>query len=68
MLGGGFIQSAGAALEALPGVTVRKVSDRTFLIHLGGKVEVTPKVIRLRKILLTENLRKRGFRASRQMT
>jgi GTP-binding protein len=31
-------------------------------------VEVTPKVIRLRKILLTENLRKRGFRASRQMT
>jgi GTP-binding protein len=31
-------------------------------------VEVTPKVIRLRKILLTENARKRGFRASRQMT
>jgi GTP-binding protein len=31
-------------------------------------VEVTPKVIRLRKILLTENMRKRGFRASRQMT
>jgi malate dehydrogenase (oxaloacetate-decarboxylating) len=33
-----------AALEALPGVVVRKVSDRTFLIHLGGKIEVTPKV------------------------
>jgi len=32
------------ALAALPGVEVRKVSDRTFLIHLGGKVEVTPKV------------------------
>ncbi|GAA4898890.1 malate dehydrogenase (oxaloacetate-decarboxylating) [Stackebrandtia albiflava] len=32
------------ALEALPGVTVRKVSDRTFLLHLGGKIEVTPKV------------------------
>jgi len=32
------------ALEALPGVAVRKVSDRTFLIHLGGKLEVTPKV------------------------
>ncbi|HKN95669.1 MAG TPA: NAD-dependent malic enzyme [Pseudonocardiaceae bacterium] len=32
------------ALTALPGVEVRKVSDRTFLIHLGGKVEVTPKV------------------------
>jgi malate dehydrogenase (oxaloacetate-decarboxylating) len=33
-----------AALEALPGVDVRKVSDRTFLMHLGGKIEVTPKV------------------------
>jgi malate dehydrogenase (oxaloacetate-decarboxylating) len=32
------------ALEALPGVRVRKVSDRTFLLHLGGKLEVTPKV------------------------
>ena len=31
------------ALEALPGVAVRKVSDRTFLIHLGGKIEVTPR-------------------------
>lgn len=33
-----------AALEALAGVDVRKVSDRTFLLHLGGKIEVTPKV------------------------
>jgi len=33
-----------AALGAVPGVTVRKVSDRTFLIHLGGKIEVTSKV------------------------
>ncbi|TDQ04557.1 NAD-dependent malic enzyme [Labedaea rhizosphaerae] len=32
------------ALEALPGVAVRKVSDRTFLIHLGGKIEVNSKV------------------------
>ncbi|GLZ42555.1 NAD-dependent malic enzyme [Actinokineospora sp. NBRC 105648] len=32
------------ALEALPGVAVRKVSDRTFLMHLGGKIEVTAKV------------------------
>jgi malate dehydrogenase (oxaloacetate-decarboxylating) len=32
------------ALEALSGVRVRKVSDRTFLLHLGGKLEVTPKV------------------------
>ncbi len=32
------------AIAQVPGVTVRKVSDRTFLIHLGGKIEVTPKV------------------------
>jgi malate dehydrogenase (oxaloacetate-decarboxylating) len=32
------------ALEALPGVRVRKVSDRTFLLHLGGKLEVQSKV------------------------
>jgi malate dehydrogenase (oxaloacetate-decarboxylating) len=32
------------ALEALDGVHVRKVSDRTFLLHLGGKLEVTPKI------------------------
>src|SRR5664279_2406956 len=33
-----------ASISALPGVTVRKVSDRTFLLHLGGKLEVVPKV------------------------
>ncbi|MBB5872338.1 malate dehydrogenase (oxaloacetate-decarboxylating) [Allocatelliglobosispora scoriae] len=33
-----------AALRELEGVEVRKVSDRTFLLHLGGKIEVTPKV------------------------
>ncbi len=33
-----------AGLAALDGVEVRKVSDRTFLLHLGGKIEVTPKV------------------------
>lgn len=32
------------ALGELPGVVVRKVSDRTFLIHLGGKLEVHSKV------------------------
>jgi malate dehydrogenase (oxaloacetate-decarboxylating) len=32
------------ALAALDGVSVRKVSDRTFLMHLGGKLEVNPKV------------------------
>src|SRR5437763_152557 len=31
-------------LDSLPGVHVRKVSDRTFLIHLAGKIEVPPKV------------------------
>ena len=32
------------ALSAHNGLTVRKVSDRTFLLHLGGKIEVTSKV------------------------
>ncbi|WP_034268827.1 NAD-dependent malic enzyme [Haloechinothrix halophila] len=32
------------ALEQLSGVRVRKVSDRTFLMHLGGKIEVNSKV------------------------
>ena len=32
------------AIRALEGFSVRKVSDRTFLLHLGGKIEVTSKV------------------------
>ena len=32
------------AIRAVPNATVRKVSDRTFLMHLGGKIEVVPKV------------------------
>ncbi len=32
------------ALAAIEGVTIGKVSDRTFLMHLGGKLEITPKV------------------------
>jgi malate dehydrogenase (oxaloacetate-decarboxylating) len=32
------------ALSEHSGLTVRKVSDRTFLLHLGGKIEVTSKV------------------------
>ncbi|MCW2636877.1 MAG: hypothetical protein JWQ99_3244, partial [Blastococcus sp.] len=32
------------ALRNVEGVTVRKVSDRTFLLHLGGKIEVTSRV------------------------
>ncbi len=33
-----------AAITALDDFVVRKVSDRTFLMHLGGKIEVVPKV------------------------
>jgi malate dehydrogenase (oxaloacetate-decarboxylating) len=32
------------AVKALDGVKVASVSDRTFLMHKGGKIEVTPKV------------------------
>src|SRR5579872_5578847 len=32
------------ALKAIDGVAVHKVSDRTFLLHLGGKIEMRPKV------------------------
>ncbi|MFA6298097.1 MAG: NAD-dependent malic enzyme [Nocardioides sp.] len=33
-----------AVVEALPGVEIHKVSDRTFLLHLGGKIAVHSKV------------------------
>ena len=33
-----------AALAAISGVSVHKVSDRTFLLHLGGKIEMASKV------------------------
>ena len=32
------------ALAGIDGVTVHKVSDRTFLLHLGGKIEMRSKV------------------------
>jgi malate dehydrogenase (oxaloacetate-decarboxylating) len=32
-----------AAVQALPGVEVEHVSDRTFLLHLGGKIEMASK-------------------------
>nr|WP_246060848.1 NAD-dependent malic enzyme [Nocardioides dongxiaopingii] len=32
------------AVDAIDGVEVYKVSDRTFLLHLGGKIEVASKV------------------------
>ena len=37
-------QQIHSALSSHSGLTVRKVSDRTFLLHLGGKIEVTSKV------------------------
>src|SRR6187397_146188 len=37
-------ESITKAIAALEGFKVRKVSDRTFLLHLGGKIEVMPKV------------------------
>ncbi|MFB9955170.1 NAD-dependent malic enzyme [Cellulomonas denverensis] len=32
------------AVRALPGVEIERVSDRTFLMHLGGKLSIEPKV------------------------
>jgi malate dehydrogenase (oxaloacetate-decarboxylating) len=37
-------QAAVEAVERLDGVTVERVSDRTFLMHLGGKIEVNATV------------------------
>ncbi len=37
-------QEINQALAAHAGLTVRKVSDRTFLLHLGGKLEINSKV------------------------
>ncbi|MEK3884324.1 NAD-dependent malic enzyme [Paenibacillus sp. PL2-23] len=32
------------AIGKIPGIRIVNTSDRTFLLHLGGKIEVTPKV------------------------
>ena len=37
------IETIVAAVHALPGVEVEHVSDRTFLLHLGGKIEMVSK-------------------------
>jgi malate dehydrogenase (oxaloacetate-decarboxylating) len=37
------LESILAAVGALPGVEVEHVADRTFHLHAGGKIEVTPK-------------------------
>ncbi len=38
------VEEMRSALSAMPGFRVRYVSDATFLMHLGGKLEVKPKV------------------------
>jgi malate dehydrogenase (oxaloacetate-decarboxylating) len=37
-------ESLVAAMAGVPNVSVRKVSDRTFLLHLGGKIEMRSKI------------------------
>jgi malate dehydrogenase (oxaloacetate-decarboxylating) len=37
------IEAIVAAVRTLPGVEVEHVSDRTFLLHLGGKIEMASK-------------------------
>ena len=41
---GDHSQEIVAGVRDLAGVTVHKVSDRTFLLHLGGKIEIASKV------------------------
>jgi malate dehydrogenase (oxaloacetate-decarboxylating) len=38
------LQQLEEALEKLPGTSIENVSDRTFLMHLGGKIEIQPRV------------------------
>ena len=38
------IGAAGGSLGAIDGIEVERVSDRTFLMHLGGKIEMRSKV------------------------
>jgi len=38
------IEEIVAAVRAVEGIEVEHVSDRTFLLHLGGKIEVRPKL------------------------
>jgi malate dehydrogenase (oxaloacetate-decarboxylating) len=42
--GGEHAEEVVAALRALPGVDIGRVSDRTFLVHLGGKLRIESKV------------------------
>jgi malate dehydrogenase (oxaloacetate-decarboxylating) len=40
----GHVERIRAAVEAVQGVHVRDVADRTFLMHMGGKIEVRSKI------------------------
>ncbi|MFC5402882.1 NAD-dependent malic enzyme [Cohnella soli] len=40
----GDIGKISDAIRQIPGIRIVNTSDRTFLLHLGGKIEVTPKV------------------------
>ncbi|GAA3592300.1 NAD-dependent malic enzyme [Kineosporia mesophila] len=42
--GGDHVPEVIASLRSLSGVTIGKVSDRTFLMHLGGKLRIESKV------------------------
>jgi malate dehydrogenase (oxaloacetate-decarboxylating) len=42
--GAEHLEAIAAAVRELEGVEVERVSDRTFLLHLGGKIEVRSKV------------------------
>jgi malate dehydrogenase (oxaloacetate-decarboxylating) len=42
--GGDHADEVVDAMRAVHGVEIGKVSDRTFLVHLGGKLEVVPKL------------------------
>ena len=42
--GAEHLERIATAVRALQGVEVEQVSDRTFLLHLGGKIEVRSKV------------------------
>jgi malate dehydrogenase (oxaloacetate-decarboxylating) len=39
----GHLERIVGAARAVPGVVVEQVSDRTFLLHLGGKIEIASK-------------------------
>ncbi|MDQ3945962.1 MAG: NAD-dependent malic enzyme, partial [Actinomycetota bacterium] len=37
-------EQVAAAVQQVPGITVREVADRTFVLHRGGKIEIASRV------------------------